>query len=293
MIAEPSVERERAITPFFFAKVQRARRVNATVRQYNNYHLPNPTMNKHSIAILAAALVAAPIFAQSEHAKQQPDPTGRIKLARQYCEKALAEARVIQDGDKRDWVLQEIGAAQADSGDITGALRTAESIGKADRKRITMYAIAGAQAKAGDLSSALKTAEALAQADGSKEPKESFALLRIVKALVASGSIDTALQTADEIHNNRAKSYALATIVRALAKAGKAADALRTISEKISDPKSKTMALRIVAAEQAKAGDTKGAESTVSLMPTNEDKAKGYLEFVSELLGNGPILRQE
>jgi hypothetical protein len=254
-------------------------------------------MNKHTTAIVTATLIATSVFAQSTAPKRQPELSSRLKLAQQYCEKGLTEAQAIKDEDKRDFVLEEISVAQADAGDVAGALRTSGSIQRVDRKRRPMQAIASAQAKAGNLPAAREIAEKLAEG---KETIDSTTLFLISKGQAEAGDVPGALRTADEIdnagkngRNDRYKIYLLYDIAVAQVKFRDVAGALRTISERATDPKIKAMALRKVAAEQVKAGDSKGAESTIAMMPTNEDKAKGYLEFISELLGKGPVQRQE
>lgn len=70
---------------------------------------------------------------------------------------SLQTAGKIGDVSDKAWALHNIAAAQAEAGDMKGALRTADKIGKASSKASALNDIAAAQAEAGDLKGARTT----------------------------------------------------------------------------------------------------------------------------------------
>ena len=126
--------------------------------------------------------------------------------------KALDAAEGIADAVDRSRALAGIAEAQAASGDIAGALKTAEGADAGNRSE-ALAMIARAQAASGDIAGALKTAEGIADAG-----VRSWALAAVAEAWAASGDIAGALKAAEGIEYAVYRSSALAGIAKIAAK---------------------------------------------------------------------------
>ena len=115
-------------------------------------------------------------------------PTARCLLA-----EALEATKRIGKIDFRDWALGDIAAAQATSGDVTGALATTSRMADARLLMTALGKVARAQAKAGNLDEARVTATALPDARLQAE-----ALLELAKAEIGSGQLVASRKTLEQ-----------------------------------------------------------------------------------------------
>jgi hypothetical protein len=205
-------------------------------------------------------------------------------------------------GKEQDRCLEIIAAAQARDGDIAGAVRTAKSIQQDDAKADVLEAIARAQAKAGDLTAARTTlgevrrlADKLQQAEIGRlqrqpfpNPQFRFSLLqpRIALTQLLLGDKSGALVTAASITSDLQKADALLDMGRNRLTAGKPNEAREmlvaaseaaqrvvpaTVRGARRSQSAKAATLRLIAREQAKAGDIKEAFKTANNIPTDEE----------------------
>jgi tetratricopeptide (TPR) repeat protein len=204
-------------------------------------------------------------------------------------------------GKEQDRCMEIIASAQARDGDIAGAVRTAKSIQLDDAKAEALDAVACAQAKAGDLAAARSTleevrglADKLQQAEiGQRRPFSNpqfsrFSMLqaRIALTQLLLGDKSGALVTAASITSDLQKADALLDMGRNRLTAGKpneAREMLVAASEAAQrvvpsmrrgdwPPQSaKAARLQLIAREQTRAGDFKGAFKTANSIPTDKD----------------------
>ena len=188
---------------------------------------------------------------------------------------ALRETEKIDDASYgvRAEALSAIAAAQAEVGDIAGALQTAGKIDYASAGKIdyaaslarALSAIAAAQAEAGDIAGALQTAGKIGDAHHRAEALSSIAAAQ-AEAGDKAGARATAaeaLQIAEKITAGFLGTMALIDIAAMQAEAGDIAGALQTAG-KIGDAHYRAEALSSIAAAQAEAGDKTGARATLA-----------------------------
>jgi RNA polymerase sigma factor (sigma-70 family) len=213
-------------------------------------------------------------------------------------EEALKTAGTL--GDNQDNCLEVIAAAQAGMGDIAGAVRIAKPIKQGDPRADALAAIALAQVKAGDLKAARSTLDevrALAaniqKVQRSRRPPPgvfqppNFRLghlwARISHIQLLLGDRDGALQTANSLESDYAKAQAFIEMGRNRITAGKQTEAREMFlaaskagRQIIPDLDSrgrvmrsgKDSTLRVIAWEQAKAGDVEEALKTAETIST-------------------------
>jgi S1-C subfamily serine protease/ribulose-5-phosphate 4-epimerase/fuculose-1-phosphate aldolase len=168
--------------------------------------------------------------------------------------------------------------AQAQAGDIAGALAAARSIEDAYWRALALADIAEAQAQAGDRQGAAQTfAQAVATARSiehayshapsylraSASSFRASALREIVRVQALAGDIAGALATARSLEDAWVRAPAFAAIAQAQAQAGDITGALAT-ARSIEDASERAPALADIAKAQAQAGDRQGAAQTVA-----------------------------
>ena len=158
---------------------------------------------------------------------------------------ALSTTRSIDYASFRIWALHNIALAQAEAGAIDGALSTARSIDDANIRTRALRGIASAQAEAGDIDGALSTARSI-----NDEGVRADALRGIVSAQAEAGDIDGALSTVRSIDNANTRIWTLRDIALVQAEAGDIDGALST-ARSIDDANARTRALRDIEAMQA------------------------------------------
>jgi RNA polymerase sigma-70 factor (ECF subfamily) len=216
-------------------------------------------------------------------------------------EEALKTAGTL--GDNQDNCLEVIAATQAGMGDIAGAVRTAKPIKQVDPRADALAAIALAQAKAGDLKIARSTldevralAASIQKAQRSRRPPPGvfqppnfrlghlWARISLIQLLI--GDRDGALQTANSLESDYAKAQAFIEMGVNRMSVGKqtearemflaASKAGRQIIPDL-DPRGRVMrsgkdsTLRVIAWEQAKAGDVEEALKTAETISTDHE----------------------
>ena len=210
-------------------------------------------------------------------------------------------------GNWKGHALERMAIAQAKAGEFEGAFRTVTAIDQENpapaaalSRANVLQAIALAQEKAGDRAAARATFQKLRQIADKLPPRRaggrgsgvtSTTMLweGIVVAQVHLGDIESALQTASALPSPYDKAKALLEIGRAQVEAGKLADARETLFRGAcavedsqlgteaggpagrSGPSEhmKSATLRLIAQQQAKAGDIKQALRTVKALPAN------------------------
>ena len=200
---------------------------------------------------------------------------GDRSAARQTIEKAMkivaTSPLTVMD---KSFELQEMAEAQAQLGDIHGALKTVRSIKDDEHKAGALRNIAGAQARAGDVSHALETVARIKD-----HFNHNFALQRIVEAQANAGDMRGALQTASAIkQSNSSKAIALIRIAEAQARLKNLEAASFTLQQArqaalhIQNVKERAHRLGWVARVKAEVGDKVSASETVqeALTATND-----------------------
>ena len=154
--------------------------------------------------------------------------------------------------------LKDIALAQAEAGDITSALSTAQSIDDAKVRDEALRNIASALAKSGNVSGALDAARSIDRAS----PFGWRVLRGIILAQAKSGDIDGAFTTARSIIDHEIPyARALETITSAQAEAGDI-DGAFTTARSIYHEGFYASALEIIASAQAEAGNFQAAIKT-------------------------------
>ena len=155
-----------------------------------------------------------------------------------------AKAGILQDWQR---MRHEQALAQAEAGDVDGALATARSIDSAEARARSLCAV---RTKAGNFDGALAAAR-----DIGNEWRRSNALLDIALARTKTGDIDGASAVARGIDDERCRSDALCDIALAQAEAGDIGGALAT-ARSIDSEETRAWAL---CAAQAEAGNLDNA----------------------------------
>jgi hypothetical protein len=195
---------------------------------------------------------------------------GDMTGAHETFASALQIANPIQDAFWKSTCQGYIATAQANSGDIAGAQKTADLIQDIppQGKRIEpLIAIAVAQVKAGDIAGAHETfASALKDANQMPDASnKSVYQCEIAVAQAKAGDIAGAQKTADFIQDTLQKGLALCAIAGAQAIAGDFAGAQKN-TDLILDPGSKSCSQYNIAFFQANAGNISGAQKSADLI---------------------------
>lgn len=174
-----------------------------------------PGHELRAIAWFGADLAANPNTQDVAEAKEQIDALdvksrGNISHLIQTMHDAAS-----QTGDYQAFELVEIAGLWAEAGDITAAMKAADSIQDAFEKSVALDSIAENQIEAGDIAGALRTNDLIENAY-----VKSLTQKAIAEAQVTAGDIAGAQKTADLIQDEYWKSEAQKTIADAQARAG-------------------------------------------------------------------------
>jgi tetratricopeptide (TPR) repeat protein len=172
---------------------------------------------------------------------------------------ALKTADSIRNADYKNQALASIAITSAGAGDIPGAQEVADLIEPPHSKDGAIHSIAVAQARVGDITAALKTANLIQDATEKQQ-----ALTSIVESQAKAGDFDGAERNANLILEPDGKADALKCLAQAQAEIGDFKAALGT-ADLISDPADKSEALSSIAAAQKQEGRIKDADATFAL----------------------------
>lgn len=144
------------------------------------------------------------------------------QTARHLFDRAM-KARKAVDGEKRVDALGQLAVSEAGAGFVDEALKTAWMIERsevdltrdADRER-ALYAVAKAQAEAGDVEGALRTALSI---DHFLQYRDD-SVHAVVDHLIAKRNLKAALSAADKCHNPSRKAAAVLKVAAAYVKSG-------------------------------------------------------------------------
>ena len=202
---------------------------------------------------------------------------GDQAAAARTLKEALRAAADIQDNVFKAHVLQSIAKAQAKTGNVSDALKTAAAIKRLGQAMpsaearplpdlwlaraqlnfvLTLGDIAFAQAEQGYVKRALETASRIED-----ENRKNLVLRHIAVIQAKRDDVSGARQNLETITDDRAKAHAWAEIARAQARAGDIEDAFRTAA-RIEWAVLRTVVFRTIAHAQAKTGDLAGAATT-------------------------------
>ena len=196
------------------------------------------------------------LFSLWEIAEAQARAGDQAAAARTLKE-ALRAAAGIQDNVFKAFVLRSIAKAQAKTGNVNDALKTAAAIKKLGQAMPSALGdIAFAQAEQEYVKRALETASRIED-----ENRKNLVLRHIAVIQAKRDDVSGARQTLETITDDRAKGHAWAEIARAQARAGDIEDAFRTAAP-IEWAVLRTDVFRTIAHAQAKTGDRAGAATT-------------------------------
>jgi hypothetical protein len=224
-------------------------------------------------------------------------------------EQALKIAKEM--GSEQDNCLEVIAHTQAWFGDIAGAVLTAKPIEQADARADALAAIILAQAKAGDLKAARSTLDEvrallaiLQKAERARQPpravfqprhRSDFLWPQIALTQLLIGDRDASLVTINSIDSDVAKAQALILLGENRNTAGKPVEAREflVMAAKIGRQiipdldrrgrvlhSAKDNTMRVIAHEQARAGDVKEALKTAESI-TKENEQDGALAGIA------------
>jgi tetratricopeptide (TPR) repeat protein len=198
---------------------------------------------------------------------------------------ALNTAERIGDLIFKEYALASIAEAQATAGDIGAALTTNGLFQDPDRKLENLIRIAKAQAKNGDNTGAKKTLAPVIEAGGpAKNPARWLREIAPIQAM--SGDIAGARQTADLIQDPYDRSVALLFIAATQTKSGDIVGARQT-AEHIGDPGIKSYTQRVIARAQATSGDIESALQTADLIQDPYDRSGALLDIADAQTKHG------
>jgi tetratricopeptide (TPR) repeat protein len=171
----------------------------------------------------------------------------------------LASARLPPS--KVSSVYCSIAQAQAQGGDIAGALKTGGFITDDDDTRNLQMAVAGAQARAGDILAARRTAAAIRET-----LYRNIAFSRVIEGQVGSGDLTGAEATLKLVKDDDIRKDAKAVIAVGYANAGDIPKAEQIVRSLFQPGWSACSAYEGIAEAQAKQGDLAGVEQTLDLL---------------------------
>lgn len=171
---------------------------------------------------------------------------------------ALTAADQIEDFSRETEVVAQIAMAQARTGDLVGALKSARTgVPVTDRNPVYLT-IAAAQAKAGDIKGAIATADAIPD-------YRSVAYASIIEAMAQRGDISGAKALLVRITDPDARTGALASISIGQATANDVPGACETAASIAGEGIDKVAAYTGIANAQSSAHDLPGALKTIAL----------------------------
>jgi tetratricopeptide (TPR) repeat protein len=172
--------------------------------------------------------------------------------ARRSLAVALTAAQAINDSESKDYAFLHLAVAQAELGDVPGALQVAGRIGNESRQISATSLIAEGQAKRGDFAEALKTVRVIGNSD--IYHTRDYTLASIAEMQVERGDFAGARQTTSLIENQGAASTARGSIYRLQLAKGDIAGARQTIGT-LDDKWSQAAVERTILEAQVKHGD--------------------------------------
>ena len=178
---------------------------------------------------------------------------------------ALVTAGRIDNVHQHDTALKSIIEVRIQAGDVARALGMIERIKDVFVRESALITVAETQTKKGDVTGAMQTAKKI-----SHYPQlHSNVLRKIAEAQAMEGNITEALRTAGSIAHWRQHAMALGTIAKAQARSGDRTGARATIAdamrsaEHVGNTVDRTNALIHISKAQDEAGDSSGAETTL------------------------------
>lgn len=211
---------------------------------------------------------------------------GDLVSARKTADSINDTPDSITGVENRNKALAYVGIAQAKSGDLAGALATAEAVHNSKvfidnyTKASVIAAVAVAQAKGGgDRGKSRKTIEIITDFDA-----RMWAFADLAIALANAGDFEGALATVDQItfdkpHGQSEQDRAFQGIVEAQAKANQF-DAAAEVAGKISDSRHKTEAIIEIVKAQAKKGDLTAARTTAAQITDDYPKEEATTPII-------------
>ena len=203
---------------------------------------------------------------------------GDARGAERAVSEALSTARRVEGAWYRAMLLADTAEAQTSGGNTGAAKRTvsealsaARNIEDAGERAAPLSVIAAAQAAADDRGGAKRTiSETLSITQTLKNSdNRDWALVRIAEVQASLGDTQGAMSTVRDIKSAYHRPWALKAIAESQTSAGEIQGALSN-ARRISDPSGgfgrnpQARAFNIIAKAQFAAGDTRGAEQTVS-----------------------------
>ena len=172
--------------------------------------------------------------------------------------------RFLSEITNRSIHLSELAGSQAKAGDIDAAIETARGIGSALFYASALREIAIAQARAGHISEAIETIRRIDDPDDQMEALKHFSAIQSGPgAIIASHTMNIALEAVEEIRDEKSLSQKAWLRVMDLAEAGDFTAAVQGARE-IGDPAWRSWALQEIATCQAKAKDFSAALNSAS-----------------------------
>jgi tetratricopeptide (TPR) repeat protein len=183
---------------------------------------------------------------------------------------ALEIAATIQDNLHKTLVLETVAVARAEAGEVQSALQTVAALRDNFRKSLAFSKIAVMQARAGDKASAEATFQQALQAANliQKTQLKRYAMARIAVAQAEATNVPKAIELASTFPDNSWKAGALGEIAGTQARFRDVPGAFETVGM-IAEDRWKQKALRHIAVAQAEDRDVKGALQTVALIRSN------------------------
>jgi hypothetical protein len=196
---------------------------------------------------------------------------------------ALGTAESIQHASLKSLAQMAIAEKQTEAGDVEAALKTAALIQEAKYRASAQKTVVDAQIKAGDFAGAQKIADAAA---------DDVMRFSINRAQSRAGDIAGAQKSIDSIRANQTRGEAQSEIASAQIKAGDIAGAQKT-ADAIQDAYYKNVSLVAIAAAQGKAGDIVAAMKTAGSIPDASYKGQARRAIVEAQLAGRDIAGAE
>lgn len=204
----------------------------------------------------------------------------------------LAELSAIahqhQGAQSEGLLLQLLGCAQAQSGDLLGALQTEEEIARGTNADVVLMTTAGEQAKQGLMVDALQSAERIFDQNLRSSALRSVAIVR-----GEHGTLQDAIEAIERIPNDASRGEAIAALALEQAVADNPAApltaqrALEFSRDAGSGSVSSGKGLEMVAVTWCVLGDFTGAEDLIKSMPEPESRVWPLWNLTSMLAEAG------
>lgn len=185
-------------------------------------------------------------------------------------------------------LLQLLGCAQAQVGDLVGALQTHEEMVQGSNSDIVLMAIAEEQAKQGLMADALQTVERISDVNLRSSTLRSAAIVR-----GKHGTLQDAIEAIDRIPDRGSRSEAMGAlaleqaVVDNPAAALTAQRALDFANDVSSGSMSSNRGLEMIAVTRSVLGDFAGAQEIIKSMPESESRVWPLWNLTSMLAEAG------